>query len=239
MLIADVEGAFLRGDELHRKGGRVLIQLPPGGVEGVPDGCLIEAAKAAYGLADAPLAWYQSFTRSLESLGCRRSVFDQCVFYVYNTRAPHDLIGVIAVHVDDMIMGGNEEFNQRILIPLRQKYPFKHWHEGKGTFLGKELLQLENGDIQIQQREYALNVKGVEIAPARKKELDSPTTEGEKQQMRAVLGAINWLVSGSRPDLAAGCSLLQQRVTKSCVGDLVDMNRFVKLVHDNALLTIL
>lgn len=149
MIIADVEGAFLRGDELNRDRGRVIIRLPPGGIEGVDGECLIEAVKAVYGLADAPLAWYQSFTRSLESLGCRRSAFDQCIYYVYSKHGSHDLIGIVAVHVDDMIMGGNEEFQQRVLGPLKEKYPFKHWHEDKGTFLGKELVQLGNGDIQI------------------------------------------------------------------------------------------
>lgn len=52
--------------------------------------------------------------------------------------------------------------------------------------------------------------------------------------MRAVLGEINLLVSGSRPDLAAACSLMQQRVTKSCVQDLIDVNKVVSMVHDFA-----
>ena len=52
--------------------------------------------------------------------------------------------------------------------------------------------------------------------------------------MRAVLGAVNWLVTGTRPDLAASCSLLQQRVTQSVVEDLVDTNRLVACVHEHA-----
>ena len=51
--------------------------------------------------------------------------------------------------------------------------------------------------------------------------------------MRAVLGEINWLVSGSRPDLAA-CSLLQQRVSKAVVGDLIEVNKVVSQVHDHS-----
>ena len=56
--------------------------------------------------------------------------------------------------------------------------------------------------------------------------------------MRAVLGAVNWLVTGTRPDLAASCSLLQQRVTQSVVEDLVDRNRLVACVHARAFMKV-
>ena len=122
-----------------------------------------------------------------------------------------------------MIMGGNDEFQQTIVAELRKRYPFKHWFQKEGTFLGKKLEQKENGDIWISQKEYAQQVHGMKLSSERKKDKNEPTTNEEKQQMRAVLGAINWLVSGSRPDLAAACSLMQQRVTKSVVADLIDL----------------
>jgi hypothetical protein len=72
----------------------------------------------------------------------------------------------------------------------------------------------------------------------RKTQRDENTNDDEKKQMRAVLGAINWLVTGSRPDLAAACSLLQQRVMSSVVSDMLDVNRLVSQVHDLSELTI-
>ena len=50
--------------------------------------------------------------------------------------------------------------------------------------------------------------------------------------MRGVLGELNWLVGGSRPDLAASCSLMQQRVVNSTVEDLVNVNKIVSMVTD-------
>lgn len=50
--------------------------------------------------------------------------------------------------------------------------------------------------------------------------------------MRAVLGEVQWLVTGSRPDLAAGCSLLQQRVNTSKVEDMINVNKMVALARD-------
>ena len=61
--ICDVEGAFLRGNDLHRQQGRVFVSQPPEGLEDLEPGVLIEAVKAVYGLADVPLAWYELFSK--------------------------------------------------------------------------------------------------------------------------------------------------------------------------------
>ena len=232
--ICDVEGAFLRGDNLKRNEGRIFVYQPPGGIDSLEEGVLIEAVKAVYGLADAPLAWYESFSANLIRLGCRRSKFDNYLYYAYSQRNPKKVIGVLALHIDDMYLGGNQEFIETIAEPLKKLSAFKHWHHGKGDFLGKWVEQKGNGYIVISQTEYAKKLTGLDIDQKRKRETNEETTEDEKKQMRAVLGAVNWLVSGTRPDLAASCSLLQQRVSKSVVSDLVDVNRLVKRVYELA-----
>ena len=60
--IGDVEGAFLRGDELRREKGRVLVRLPATGVPGLERDTVVELLKPVYGLADAPEAWFDSLT---------------------------------------------------------------------------------------------------------------------------------------------------------------------------------
>ena len=100
--IADVEGAFLRGDKLEPSRGRLYIEVPPGGVEGLEDGCVVEAVKTVYGLADAPKAWWQCFSKKLVSLGLKVSRFDPCVFLYHHAGK---IAGVVALHVDDLCMG--------------------------------------------------------------------------------------------------------------------------------------
>ena len=68
--IGDVEGAFLKGDQLQRESGRVLVRLPGTGVPGVPDGSIVELLKPVYGPADAPKAWFDTLTTTLRHLGC-------------------------------------------------------------------------------------------------------------------------------------------------------------------------
>ena len=228
--IADVEGAFLRGDALDPKRGRLFIELPPGGVPGIRSGSLVEAVKTVYGLADAPKARWQCSKGKLESLGMKVSRFDPCLFYNYRNG---EVAGTIALHVDDLCAGGNKEFENNVLKPLREMYPFKHWKVGKGEFLGKMLEQQADGSIKIQQSEYARQFKGLDLSRLRRREKGEKVTDEERTQMRGILDGINWLVSGSRPDLAAWCSLLQQRVCEATVADLIDLNKLVSQAHDN------
>ncbi|CAE7907146.1 RE1, partial [Symbiodinium necroappetens] len=228
--IADVEGAFLRGDTLSPTRGRLFIDPPPGGVPGLSEGCLIEAVKTVYGLADAPKAWWECFSSKLANLGMRVSKFDPCMFYYYHGGC---LSGVVAVHVDDLCLGGDKYFHDNVVKPLKELFPFKHWKVGSGEFLGKQLQQQADGSIKISQCSYAQQQQGLNISRERKRDKHEPITEDERQQMRGVLGSINWLVTGSRPDLGAWCSLLQQRVNTATVADLIDVNKLVSLTHDN------
>ena len=231
LTIADVEGAFLRGDNLSPQRGRLFIDMPPGGIEGYDDQCLVEAIKTVYGLADAPKAWWNCFSGKLKDLNMQMSEFDPCVFYYYHSGR---LEGVITLHVDDLCMGGSLKFQQSVQQPLRQMFPFKHWKTQQGEFLGKWLEQQSDGSIKISQEQYASSAKGIEISKERRREKSELVDESERQQMRAALGGINWLVSGSRPDLAAWCSLMQQRVNCACVSDLIEVNKLLSLARDHS-----
>ena len=228
--IADVEGAFLRGDELDASRGRLFMEVPPGGIEGVGAGSVIEAIKTVYGLADAPRAWWQCFSKRLQSLGLRPSRFDPCLFYYYHN---NQLAGVIALHVDDLCIAGSKYFEEHVIKPLKEMFPFKHWKSGEGQFLGKYLKQQADFSITITQAEYAAQLKAIEISRERRRQKGEPITESERQQMRGALGGLNWLVSGSRPDLAAWSSLMQQKVNSACVEDLIEVNRIISMAHDD------
>ena len=107
----------------------MYVELPPGGVDGVPAGTLARLVKPVYGLMDAPRAWYKAVTATLRSLGMEQSKLDPCVYIKKGLRG---VIGAIALHVDDMLMSGTREFEEDVLKKLRATYPFKHWKCGQG-----------------------------------------------------------------------------------------------------------
>ena len=224
LVIADIEGAFLRGDTIQREKGKILVSLPRDGVPGLASTPICELIKPVYGLVDAPKLWWDSLTKTLRQLGMIQSGLDSCIFY---SRTPSgELQGIVAFHVDDLLIGGTKEFFEKQFTQLKHKYPFKHVKQGEGEFLGKVLEQRDDSSIVVQQKEYADTLESIHITKERRKEKDSETTSAKKTQMRGVLGEIQWLVTGSRPDLAAGCSLLQQKIAKDLiVQDLIEVNR--------------
>ncbi len=122
----------------------------------------------------------------LQQLGCRQSELDPCCFYWFHEKR---LSGVLALHVDDLVMAGNEKFHDSVLSGLKKAYPFKHWKlRGAGMFLGRNLTQKPDGSIFIDLHEYINKVKTIEISKERRKELDQSLTEKELQQFRGVLG---------------------------------------------------
>ena len=73
------------------------------------------------------------------------------------------LSGVIAFHVDDLIMGGGSRFEQEVLGALKERFPFKHWVTGEAKFLGRRLRQLSDFSIVSDQEAYAGQVRSVPI----------------------------------------------------------------------------
>ena len=97
----------------------------------------------------------------------RQGELDPCVLWYHN----HDtLSGTIALHVDDMIMGGDRFFQEHVLNKLRETYPFKHWVQKKGEFLGRRLVQKEDFSTEVDQQTYSNSVQTILISKDRRKE---------------------------------------------------------------------
>ena len=92
---------------MERPGGNVYVRLFKEGVPIVEKDLMVEVCKYVYGLADAPRQWWLCLSAELEKLGMRRSLLDPCCFYWYHQ---NKLSRVIAFHVDDLIMGGSQQF---------------------------------------------------------------------------------------------------------------------------------
>ena len=234
MTIADV-GAFLQGEEYNRKGGSIYTTVPREGFPGIPncipEGSIFELTKCVYGLMDAPLRWWRSITGTLKALGAKQSELDPCLFYWFHEQTCQ---GIFAIHVDDILFGGTKVFSDIVLKGLKERYPFKHWKQGTADFLGHRLIQHDDFSITIDQEKYSQSVRVAQISRDRRKKKDEPLNPKELQQYRAILGAANWIFGSTRPDIAAHTALLQQKVSKATVADLVEANRLVAKIKDFA-----
>ena len=90
LMIMDIEGAFLQGEPLQRKQGKIYAKIPKEGIPGVGEDSVIELCKCVYGLMDAPRKWWESITSTLVSLGMKQSNLDPCTFFWHGNGKEHE-----------------------------------------------------------------------------------------------------------------------------------------------------
>ena len=124
----DVKKAFLQGRPFEEH----LEKL----IEPVPELCealdmkemeAVRLNKAAYGLAEAPLRWYQTCHEEFTKCGGRRLLSDECA-WVFTTPSG-EVYGAIVGHVDDFVMAGNASDPRWMTVmgALKKKWTFGSW----------------------------------------------------------------------------------------------------------------
>ena len=83
------------------------------------------------------------------------------------------------------------------------------------------------------QEEYLQSVGEVELSKERQKQGTSPVTEKERTELRALLGALQWLVTQSRPDASVDVNLIQSEVTTATVDTILTANKIVRKIRQN------
>lgn len=221
----DISAAFLQGKPQE---GRVI------GLEPVPE--LAQAlgvtkdevcrlTNGAYGLVDAPYLWYTALKDELVALGFETCPMDPCVFVLRHPQTK-TLEGILGIHVDDGICGGSPYFQQKI-DQLEKKYPFGSKKIKQFVFTGIEMSQLPNGNIQMSQGKYVKKIEPIKINLERKNTPGSPVTEQERQQLRAVIGSLQYASVHTRPDLCSRLSFLQSAINSATVFTLIEANQAV------------
>ena len=238
MKLGDIKGAFLEANVRDKAlANPVFAELPPGGVPGVAPGSLVQILGNIYGANDAPHNWYKEFDTTAIDVGFVRSKFDSCLYYCHDQEG--NLQGILGAHVDDTITGRQGEKYDKAIAALRQRFPFRKWREGQGEFLGVFYEQdPATFEITYQQRDYALNIHPIKLSKDRSREVWKAATPHEVSSLRAVNGALGWLSSQTRPDLAVQTSLSQQCFPTPTVQDLVQANQAVRRAKQHANMTL-
>jgi transposase InsO family protein len=226
----DIKTAFLRGS---RQDTRILGIEPPPELRckmQLKDEEACELLKGAYGLINAPLLWYCELKSALLNLGFIISPFDPCLFVLPKKQGQSGdasaIHGVLGIHVDDGIGGGDAVFAQAVKA-LEAKFPFGSQRQGSFTFTGVQIHQEHNGDIILNQKEYINDIPPIEVSRDRRKMPESPITPQELQGLRGLIGSLQYAATNTRPDLSCRLSLLQAKVTCATVADLLHGNRLL------------
>ncbi|CAL1147909.1 unnamed protein product [Cladocopium goreaui] len=218
---ADIKTAFLSGDPSQRD----IFFRPPKEIKewmNLSNDDLFRLEKAAYGLAEAPRAWFLRLSRELKSAGLLVSQLDPCLYSLRSKNGK--LLGICGVHVDDLIGGGEKEMDDA-LSNLRKQLPFGDFRTFTIRYTGIEIRQCPNTfAIELGQEAYIDALEPVETKP-----LGSANTPlKDASIMRTCAGQLAWVANSTRPDQAFLASFLQGIQDKGTVAHVQLYNKAIR-----------
>ena len=223
---ADVRAAFLKGKPYV--GRELYVRLPDGtkgpAIRGADKTCIAKVLKGVFGLADAPREWYLRLAECLAEHGWVASSVD-AAFWSRRDSAGN-LSGLIVGHVDDLLCTGNEEAHQSILA-IGDTLGFGRIEYDDFVWCGKRMRRAADKFIRLSMKHYHENLSVVNLPQDRRRDVDSPLSEWELRQFRAVMGSLQWLVAQVRWDLGFRVSSLAGEVGRATVGSILRANAVI------------
>ena len=221
----DIKTAFLRG----RADSRMLGLEPPEELRaklGLRPNEVCQLLKGAYGLVNAPLLWFRELSKALINLGFQPAPFDPCSFILFDEN--NKTRGFIGVHVDDGLFAGDSVFHRKV-NELENLFPFGSRKRQNFVFTGLQINQYEDFSIHVDQTQYVKDINPININKDRRKMLEEPINDQERQDLRGLIGSLQYASVNTRPDLGSRLSFLQGKINNGQIQDLIEGNR---LLHD-------
>ena len=226
IISADVKAAFLQGLPLTER----TVYVQPPREAGVKEGKIWKLRVSLYGLQDASLRFHWKVRSVFKEMGLVQSKLDPAVFYQKNSKG--EVSGIIGSHVDDFMIAGTDEWSKKMVEEIGNKFELGTVERDNFLYCGHRVIQDKDGNITMDQNEYASEVKELYISPQRKREDQELVTEAERKQMRAYAGKIGWLSRLSRPDLTFAQIEASSAITQATVADLKQLKKAVSRVKE-------
>jgi hypothetical protein len=186
----DIKSAYLQGELLKRK---IYVKPPK---EAKAKGKLWLLKQGAYGIVDGGRLFYLKLSEKLMELGMHRVHSDGALFtFVRNGK----LQGLITTHSDDLILAGNDTFDEEITSKLKEMFEFSKIEENNFKYCGCNIKCKEDGSIQLDQNDYIENLKEMRIPAGDDSE---ELSKEEIKTVRGKIGELLWITLMTRPDIS-------------------------------------
>jgi len=190
----DISAAFLQGKEIDRT---VYILPPP---ECRKPGVVWKLRKGLYGLKEAARLWYEELTKDLEKRGGKPLVGDPaCLIFHVDGK----FVAFALIHVDDILIGGEEEFTNNLLMQIKERFRVSKDQIDKFVYTGMSVRSDDKLRIHLNQNQYSEELTEVH------KDAEKDTEEKKKTTLRGVVGKLLYL-NLTRPDLSFRTNILSR-----------------------------
>ena len=201
----DVPTAFL-----HSKLDDEVYIKPPDGYP-VREGEVLRLNKALYGLKQSSRCWNDSFHNFAIKNGYKRSPYDSCLYSNEDN--------FMLIYVDDILITGKniqdlidklkKEFNTKDLGTINEFLGIKFDRKGD------EMLMNQTRIIdKVLDRFKMKDAKGASTPMEAKFQVDSSAPIRKDLPYRELIGSLNYIANGTRPDISYSVSFLSQFLDK-------------------------
>ena len=185
---------------------------------------VLRLRKAVYGLVNAPKKWWDRLKTSLIKHGFTSCALVPCAFVLQKSGKIH---GVLGVHVDDVIGGGNETFD-RIMTTVRKEFDFGAMDVGNFRFKGRQISQMPNGEIVCDMEQYKHELEQIDLSNSDKTKPERILNSKEHTQFRGGVGSLGWFVDHCCPQLSFQLAELRRKQASPTVQDLLKLNEVIR-----------
>lgn len=228
----DVSTAFLNGTVEET----IYMKQPEGYEDGSNRVCRLN--KSLYGLKQAPRCWNDRFVKFMIQQGFKKSDADPCLFI----KNKNNKKVLVALYVDDGLVASNDpQLKQEFMNSLANE--FKITSKPATYFLGLEINKNEDGSLKISQPAYTRRLlKRFKMSDC--KPVSTPIIKGGKTQesgkavsredstkvfpYREVVGALMYLMTGTRPDIAFAVGKVSRTLENPTHLDIIRVKRILR-----------
>ena len=220
----DISAAFLQGGTLERE----IYLRPP--IDICPKSEVWHLKRCIYGLNDAPRSWYERVKEVLLHLGGAVSAYDSALFLWHDSNGR--LSGILVSHVDDFAFCGDQQFQDKVIGGLRERFLINTHDYGSFKYVGLDVSQNTEG-ILVDQDAYIDTLVPIDISQSRHKEKHDDLTLKERVDLRRLSGQMLWITSQTRPDLSFETCMMSNTGKHPKVSMMFDANKaLAKLKKD-------
>jgi hypothetical protein len=140
---------------------------------------------------------------------------------------------MMCVHGDDFFYAGTQPWLAGVVQRIKARFPVGKEEEGDMLYLGMQVKTIRGHtgvveEITVDQIDYIAKIKSIEVPedPVRSEKCSSDMHTA----FRALVGALLWCVTQSRPDIAFDVSVLTTKSQAPTIGDVMEANRVLKKI---------